>query len=98
MAGKPMFTALPAPNTRRWIARRKAAVVAAVGRGEITIEEACRRYRLSIEEFRSWERGFVENGLAGLQVGYRQRRRSASTGSRGPAARGFLPAAIGTEP
>jgi hypothetical protein len=36
---------LPPPNTRRWVARRKAAVVAAVRRGTITMEEALRRYK-----------------------------------------------------
>jgi hypothetical protein len=34
---------------------RKAAVVAAVHSGEITLEAACGRYELSIEEFRAWE-------------------------------------------
>ena len=34
------MTELPPPNTRRWGARRKAAVVAAVANGMITIEEA----------------------------------------------------------
>src|SRR6516162_9086559 len=36
---------LPPPSTLRWVARRKAAVVAAVSSGIITVEEACRRYR-----------------------------------------------------
>ena len=45
---------LPPPITR-WTSRHKAAVVAAVHSGEITLEEACGRYELSIEEFRSWE-------------------------------------------
>ena len=31
---------LPPPNTRRWVVRRKAAVVAAVQSGKITLEEA----------------------------------------------------------
>jgi len=35
---------LPPPNTKRWVVRRKAAVVAAVRAGVITLEEACRRY------------------------------------------------------
>src|SRR5215472_11492303 len=41
---------LPPPTTKRWVARRKAAVVAAVLAGVITVEEACRRYQLSEEE------------------------------------------------
>ena len=30
---------LPPPNTRRWVVRRKAAVVSAVRSGRITLEE-----------------------------------------------------------
>jgi transposase-like protein len=59
---------LPPPTTKRWVVRRKAAVVAAVLSGEITIEEACRCYQLSEEEFRSWERAFETHGLAGLRI------------------------------
>lgn len=43
------------PPIKRWTSRRKAAVVAAVHSGEITLEAACGRYELSIEEFRTWE-------------------------------------------
>jgi hypothetical protein len=43
------------PPIKRWTIRRKAAVVAAVHSGAITLEAACRRYELSIEEFRTWE-------------------------------------------
>jgi hypothetical protein len=50
------------------VVRRKAAVVAAVVSGEITLEEACRCYQLSEEEFRSWERAFETHGLAGLRT------------------------------
>jgi hypothetical protein len=45
----------PLPRVTRWTSRRKAAVVAAVHSGEITLEAACGRYELSIEEFRAWE-------------------------------------------
>jgi hypothetical protein len=58
---------LPASNTRRWVARRKAAVVAAVAGGVITIEEACRRYHMSEEEFLCWQRAFENGGLADLR-------------------------------
>ena len=51
-----MYVELPPPNTRRWVIRRKAAVVAAVRAGDITLEEACRRYQLSEAEFLSWQR------------------------------------------
>jgi hypothetical protein len=58
---------LPPPNTRRWVVRRKAAVVTAVRTGRITLEEALRRYQLTEEEYRSWERAFEQHGLAGLR-------------------------------
>ena len=44
---------LPPPNTRRWVVRRKAAVVTAVRTGRITLEEALQRYQLTEEEYRS---------------------------------------------
>jgi hypothetical protein len=59
---------LPPPATKRWVVRRKAAVVAAVSSGEITLEEACRWYQLSEEEFLSWQRAFEIHGLAGLRT------------------------------
>ena len=62
------MTSLPPPETRRWVVRRKAAVVAAVQGGKITLEEACRRYNLSEEEFRAWQRAFEAHGLPGLRA------------------------------
>ncbi len=59
---------LPPPNTKRWVIRRKAEVVAAVRGGLITLEEACKRYSLSVEEFLSWQRAIDRNGLPGLRV------------------------------
>lgn len=58
--------------------RRKAAVVAAVSAGVITVEEACRRYQLSDEEFVSWQQALEAFGLRGLRTTriqfYRKRR------------------------
>ena len=59
---------LPPSDTKRWIARRKAAVVTAVRSGAISLEEACRRYNLSEEEFLAWERGIEVHGVAGLRI------------------------------
>jgi Protein of unknown function (DUF1153) len=59
---------LPPPNTKRWVIRRKAEVVTAVRKGVISLDEACRRYTLSIEEFLSWQRLIDSHGLAGLRV------------------------------
>ncbi|MFQ5533710.1 MAG: DUF1153 domain-containing protein [Sphingomonadales bacterium] len=59
---------LPPPNTKRWVIRRKAEVVAAVRGGLLTLDQACRRYQLSVEEFLSWQRSIEQNGLAGLRA------------------------------
>ena len=59
---------LPPPNTKRWVARRKAVVVNAVRSGAITLEEVCRRYELSVEEFLGWQRAIEAHGVAGLRV------------------------------
>ncbi len=64
----PIAVELPPSGTKRWIARRKAAVVAAVRTGAIGLEEACRRYELSEEEFLAWERGIETHGVAGLRI------------------------------
>lgn len=59
---------LPSPDTRRWVARRKAQVVAAVRTGVLSLEDACRRYSLSPEEFASWERALDRHGPSGLRI------------------------------
>jgi len=59
---------LPPPETKRWVIRRKAQVVAGVRSGLITLEDACRRYKLSIEEFLSWQRMIDSHGMRGLRV------------------------------
>src|SRR6516162_4340852 len=69
------MTELPPPNTRRWVPRRKAAVVAAVSSGLITIEEACRRYHMSEEEFIAWRCAFENFGINGLSAGRIQQQR-----------------------
>ena len=40
---------LPPESTHRWVARRKAQVVAAVRDGRLSFEDACRRYNISHE-------------------------------------------------
>src|ERR1700749_1558338 len=59
---------LPPPDTRRWVMRRKAQVVAAVRGGLLTFEEACARYRLSEEEFKSWMNRLENYGVPGLRA------------------------------
>jgi hypothetical protein len=72
-----LLSELPPPNTQRWVIRRKAVVVAAVRSGVLTLEEACERYKLSIEEFLSWQRLIDSHGMAGLRVTRLQDYRSA---------------------
>ncbi len=69
---------LPPPNTKRWVIRRKAEVVAGVRDGLISLDEACGRYKLSIEEFLSWQRLIERHGLAGLRATRVQDYRDAS--------------------
>jgi hypothetical protein len=67
MRTSPITVDLPPPGTKRWVARRKAAVITAVRSGVIGREEACHRYELSEEEFLAWERGIEKHGVAGLR-------------------------------
>ena len=63
--GSPLTIAdLPPPSTRRWVIRRKAEVVAAVRGGLLSLEEACKRYTLTTEEFLSWQMSIDQHGLA----------------------------------
>ena len=59
---------LPAPGTKRWVIRRKAEVVAAVRGGLLSLEEACSRYTLTVEEFLAWQYSIERHGLAGLRT------------------------------
>src|ERR1700687_1797559 len=67
--GSPLTIAdLPAPGTKRWVIRRKAEVVAAVRGALLSLEEACSRYTLTVEEFLSWQYSIDQHGLAGLRT------------------------------
>jgi hypothetical protein len=66
---------LPSPRTKRWVSRRKAEVVAAVEGGLLPLDEACRRYNLTVEEFAFWEDALHQYGLAGLRATRAQRYR-----------------------
>ncbi|MGH6876357.1 MAG: DUF1153 domain-containing protein [Rhizomicrobium sp.] len=59
---------LPAPETRRWVSRLKAQVVAAVRGGLLTLDDACERYELSVEEFLSWQHAIDRHGVEGLRA------------------------------
>jgi hypothetical protein len=59
---------LPPRDTKRWVIRRKAELVAAVRGGLLSLEEACERYALTIDEFLSWQRTLDRHGLPGLRT------------------------------
>jgi hypothetical protein len=59
---------LPPPDTKRWVTRRKAVIVNAVRTGAISLEEVCRRYALSVEEFLAWQCAIDTHGVPGLRV------------------------------
>ena len=67
--GSPLTLAdLPPPSTRRWVIRRKAEVVAAVRGGLLSLDDACKRYTLTVEEFLAWQHAIDRFGLAGLRA------------------------------
>lgn len=67
--GSPLTVAdLPPKDTKRWVIRRKAEVVAAVRGGLLSLDEACDRYKLTVDEFLSWQRSIDKHGLPGLRA------------------------------
>src|SRR3954469_10333368 len=59
---------LPRPDAQRWVASRKAIIVAAVRGGLLSMSDACARYRLTTEEFLSWQTQVDRDGLQGLRT------------------------------
>jgi len=60
---------LPPADVAHWTPARKAEVVAAVRSGRVPLDDVCRRYAMTIEEFMSWSSAVDAHGLPGLQVG-----------------------------
>jgi hypothetical protein len=59
---------LPPPDTRRWVPRRKAEVVAAVRDGLLELSDALGLYDISLTEFKSWEETMAAHGMGGLRT------------------------------
>jgi transposase-like protein len=59
---------LPPQDTKRWVPRRKAEVIAAVQGGLISMSDACMRYAISNDEFCTWVRAYERFGLSGLRA------------------------------
>ena len=76
-SAKEKSATLPPPDTRRWLPRHKAEVVAAVSDGVLDMEEACSRYALTPEEFNSWQNALHEGGHPALRTRHVQERRKA---------------------
>jgi Protein of unknown function (DUF1153). len=67
-SGQMSLSDLPPKDTKRWVASRKAAVVAAVRQGLITEDQACARYGLSLEELHGWRDALDEHGVGALRA------------------------------
>lgn len=52
-----------------WNGTRQAEIVAAIGRGLITSEEACQRYGLSPDEIAAWQRTLDSLGVRSRRKG-----------------------------
>ena len=59
---------LPPSNTKRWVIKRKALVVDAVKAGVLSLDDACSKYSLSLEEFFSWQEAMEKHGSRGLRA------------------------------
>lgn len=58
---------LPDPGTR-WVASRKATVIAAVHHGLLSRDDAIRRYGLTDEEFETWVDALRRHGRNALKI------------------------------
>lgn len=70
---------LPVPGRTRWSAYRKAELVMAVKGGLLSLEDACERYDLSLEEYRAWENSFQRYGVSGLKATRTQDNRNSES-------------------
>jgi hypothetical protein len=60
---------------RRWTPARKMAVLGALSRQLITVEQCCQAHRLTPEELLAWERNLMRFGEPGLKATQTQRYR-----------------------
>src|ERR671921_2087461 len=79
---------LPRPDAQRWVASRKAIIVAAVRGGLLSMSDACARYRLTTEEFLNWQTQVDRDGLHGLRTTRIQEYRGSGRRALGHDARG----------
>jgi len=60
----------------------------AVATGALTVEEACRRYQMSEDEFFGWQHAFASHGLPGLRSTTLQKYRGTALRRRVKSSRG----------
>ena len=85
---------LPRGRIVRWVPRQKAVVVLAVQNGFCSLDAACKRYALSQQEFREWERAYAAAGLGGLRATHRRVKARTSSATRAMTSNSRL---LGTE-
>lgn len=51
-----IFQSLPKPNTKRWSKLKKIKIIKAINLGILTLDDACKKYCLSVEEYLSWQK------------------------------------------
>jgi hypothetical protein len=64
---------LPPAGIVRWTPARKEAVVRAIERGEITVDDAIWRWALLPDELEQWREGYRAEGRRGLRAGRKPR-------------------------
>jgi hypothetical protein len=69
MGERQLTESLPAPDTVRWVASRKATLVRGVQAGLLSLEDACSRYSITVDEFLVWQNRLARHGDRGLRVG-----------------------------
>jgi hypothetical protein len=67
LGAPPARNELP-PVATRWVIGRKADVVAAVAGGLLSMDDACKRYGLTLGELASWQSAVERFGIKGLRV------------------------------
>ncbi|HTV46661.1 MAG TPA: DUF1153 domain-containing protein [Stellaceae bacterium] len=82
---------LPPPDIKRWSPARKAAVIIAIGTGQISRDEARLRYLISAEELTGWEKAFDQDGVPGLRATRQQSYRAVERYRPVPARRDRRP-------
>nr|WP_245258479.1 DUF1153 domain-containing protein [Methylosinus sp. LW4] len=84
-ANRIAYACLPPPTTR-WVVRRKAEVVAAVRSGVVSLDDVCRRYSLTRDEFEAWASSIDSHGVDSLRTTrlqyYRRRAARLAAGKR----------------